>query len=421
MAGLLLSATGSSMKTKIRIVRPLAALWLAAGFASACAEEVPVDVQQGDDTGGTGGTGGGNFLIDDDETLPPAGTGGSGTIDGKDRECGPPSNNASCAGQVFAGKSIPLDIFIMFDQSGSMCACLDQGAGQLCLESGCNTTRLDAVRDAIGQFVADPNNDGVGVGLGLFGQQEIGETSCDVAVYEEPTVPVGTLPGQAAQFTTALERLAPTGETPTGPALRGACSYASDFRATAPDHQVIVLLLTDGRPEAPTTCRGGQGQCCPSLDDAVAAAGECRNNHGINTFVLGVGPLLDNLDQIAVAGGTERAFLVQGSGDVGSEVLAALNRIRGNAAIPCELALPEAPSGDALRLDAVNLDYEASSCALTPFAAVASAADCGDEDGWHYDDPDSPQRILLCPASCDRVSGPGGNLYYSVGCDTRIR
>jgi len=52
---------------------------------------------------------------------------------------------------------------------------------------------------------------------------------------------------------------------------------------------------------------------------------------------------------------------------------------------------------------------------------MASAADCGDEDGWYYDDPAAPGRILLCPTSCDRVSGPGGNLYYSVGCATRIR
>jgi hypothetical protein len=101
--------------------------------------------------------------------------------------------------------------------------------------------------------------------------------------------------------------------------------------------------------------------------------------------------------------------------------LRALNRIRSAAAIPCELTVPAPPRGQALALDAVNLDYEASSCELTPFSAVPSADDCGDEDGWHYDNPDSPRQIVLCPKSCDRVSGPGGNLYYSVGCATRTR
>jgi hypothetical protein len=276
------------------------------------------------------------------------------------------------------------------------------------------------VRDAIEAFLADPESTGIGVGLGLFGHQEIGQTSCDVADYSEPVVRVGALPEQASALSEALNLLQPTGETPTGPALRAACTYASDYRSTVPGHEVVVLLLTDGRPEAPSTCRGGAGLCCPSLDDAVQAADECRNVIGIRTFVLGVGPLLDNLEQIAVAGGTREAYLVQ-SGDVGAEVLRALNRIRGSAAIPCELALPQAPPGEALALDEVNLEYEGAECVRTPFSSVPSTADCGDEDGWYYDDPASPNRIELCPRSCDRVSGPGGNLYYSVGCATRIR
>jgi von Willebrand factor type A domain len=396
------------------------ALGLGCSLAWACAEEVPIDVRPNDGRSGAAGSGVGGFLVEDD-APPAAGAGGaSGGASNASVDCGPPDDTATCGGDVFVGKSVPLDIYIMFDQSGSMCACLDPGAGQLCRPSGCTTTRLDAVRQAIEEFVVDPNSAGIGVGLGVFGQQDIGQTSCDDAVYGEPAVSVGTLPEQASLLSDALSQLAPTGETPTGPALRGACAYARDYRATVPGHQVVLLLLTDGRPEAPSTCNGGAGTCCPTLDDAVQAADQCRNQVGVRTFVLGVGPLLDNLQQIAVAGGTDQAYLVQ-SGDVGAQVLQALNRIRGSAAIPCELSLPEPPLGDSLALDEVNLEYEADECARTPFSSVASAADCGDDDGWYYDDPASPNRILLCPRSCDRVSGPGGNLYYSVGCATRIR
>lgn len=394
-------------------MRSIAFTALGCCFAWACAETTRVEVLPSSGASGSASTGG--FLIDDDVA---GGSGGTRAND--DDTCGPPAGEAACGGETYAGKSVPLDIYIMFDQSASMCACLDAGAGQLCVASGCNTTRLDAVRQAIEQFLQDPSSAGIGVGLGLFGQQAIGMTSCEADVYATPVVSVGPLPDQAAPLSEALAELEPTGETPTGPALRAACEYARDYRETTAQHQVVLLLLTDGRPEAPSTCRGGAGQCCPSLDDAVQAAEECRSSSGIRTFVLGVGPLLDNLEEIAVAGGTERAYLVEG-GDVGAEVLNALNRIRGDAAIPCELALPEPPPGEALATGEVNLEYEGAGCERTLFSAVANAGECGDEDGWHYDDPASPGRILLCPRSCERVSGPGGNLYYSVGCETRIR
>ena len=99
--------------------------------------------------------------------------------------------------------------------------------------------------------------------------------------------------------------------------------------------------------------------------------------------------------------------------------LEALNRIR--AAIPCQLELPRPPDGQELKLDEVNLAYASAECESTPFYSVRSADECGSEDGWYYDDPVNPQRIELCPASCQRVSAPGGNLTYSVGCATQFR
>jgi hypothetical protein len=233
-------------------------------------------------------------------------------------------------------------------------------------------------------------------------------------------VEIGLLPEHASAISAALAEVEPTGETPTGAAIRGACTYAGDYKQSAPGHQVVILLLTDGKPEAPATCPGGQGTCCPSLDDAVTAARDCRAGSDIKTYVLGVGPLLENLEQIAVAGGTERAYLVEG-GDVSAQVLDALNRIRGDAAIPCELQLPPAPSGQTLVYDEVNLEYQSGQCQSTLFYSVQSANECGTEDGWYYDDPSNPQSIHLCPQSCDRVSGPGGSLFYSVGCATQFR
>lgn len=364
-------------------------------------------------------------FIAGDATSNEASSGGSGSSSGAGGSGSAPSCDvadtpSSCVGETYAGESIPLDIFIMFDQSGSMCTCTDPGPSQLCPDPACSQTRLDAVREATEQFLRDPDSAGIGVGLGHFGHQPIGQASCEASDYEVPGVAIGALPEHADAIMGALNQVEPTGETPTGAAIRGACSYAEAHKQGAPQHQVVILLLTDGKPEAPATCQGGEGSCCPSLSDAVDAAGECRAGAEIKTYVLGVGPLLENLTQIAVAGGTERAYLVEG-GDVSSQVLAALNRIRGDAAIPCQLQLPEPPSGQELVYDQVNLEYESSGCQSTLFYSVQNATECGAEDGWYYDDPASPESIRLCPRSCDRVSGPGGRLFYSVGCATQVR
>jgi hypothetical protein len=108
-------------------------------------------------------------------------------------------------------------------------------------------------------------------------------------------------------------------------------------------------------------------------------------------------------------------------GDVTGQVLNALNRIRGDAAIPCQLQLPNPPEGQTLRYDQVNLSYADFACVDTTFYSVQSGAECGAEDGWYYDNPSNPTTIHLCPQSCDRVSAPGGNLFYSVGCATEFR
>jgi hypothetical protein len=230
-------------------------------------------------------------------------------------------------------------------------------------------------------------------------------------------VPVGELPAQASALLTSLAAVAPTGETPTGAAIRGACSYARQVTAAKPGHEVVVLLVTDGEPQAPRTAPSGT--CVPTLSDAVAAASECAaGGTGIRTFVLGVGPSLQNLNQIATAGRTGQAYLVQSGG--GAEVLQALNRIRTDARIPCALQLPQLGAAP-LDLETVNLVYADVNCTSTTLGMVTDALACDPQrGGWYYDDPNQARSIRLCDASCNLVSAPGGQLSLSVGCRTQV-
>jgi hypothetical protein len=309
---------------------------------------------------------------------------------------------------LYMGQGLPLDIFVMFDQSGSM-ATKDDGT----------TMRIDAVRSAVGQFLNSNESRGIGVGIGYFGTQPLacGCTSCNPADYATPAVPLGVLPDNATAVMSSLNQIQPTGETPTGAALRGACSYAKARRHADPGRNLVILLVSDGEPQAPLTA--AKGGCNPTLADAVTAAGECAGA-GVKTYVLGVGPLLDNLNKIAEAGASGHAYLVASGG--GPEILKALNSIRSDATIPCALQIPKPGPGATVDFQKVNVVYADAGCGkVTTFLFVKDAGGCDPQrGGWYYDNPTQPGQILLCPASCDQVKAPGGQMVVSVGCTTKV-
>jgi hypothetical protein len=329
--------------------------------------------------------------------------GGGGGSSGAPSACG--GSTSACKAERYVGVKVPLDIYVMFDQSGSM-ALTDDG----------QTMRIDAVRSAVEQFLKAPESEGINIGIGYFGQQplECACTSCNPADYARPGVQMGVLPAHATAMMQSLKAIKPTGETPTGPAIRGACQYATGWRRSNVGHQVAILLVTDGEPKAPLSMANG---CNPTLQDAVAAATECRaGGAGLSTYVLGIGPSLQNLNEIAVAGGTKQAYLVANGGT--AEILKALHAIRGDATIPCTLKLPT-PTAKKLDLGKVNVVHNDAACKPTTVPMAPAAPSCHPQlGGWYFDDPAKPEFIHLCGPSCDLVKTAGSELSVEVGCET---
>lgn len=328
------------------------------------------------------------------------------------------ADQTGCSGENFEGENIPLDIYIMFDQSASMGCVIEAQKpwdfqGECCAESCGQVPRIDPLRQAVEQFLTDPQSAGISVGIGYFGQQEIGTTSCDAAAFSTPAVGIAELPGNAQAVLDSLYAVNPTGETPTGAAIRGACNAVGQWHEQQPGHKKVILLVTDGVPEAPSS-----GSCDPTVPDAAAAAASCLDDSPfVETYVLGVGQALDNLNQIAEAGGTEQAYLV--NANVQTSVLAALNAIRADAVIPCTLPIPSPRDGSVIDYEKVNIGIcDASSSNLATYY-VESEGDC-DLGAWYYEDTDSGKIIQLCDATCDTVSAAGSKLFFSVGCETVV-
>jgi hypothetical protein len=340
--------------------------------------------------------------------APGQGQGGSGGVPGTTGAYPCLENpQGACAGKLYKGQSLPTDLFVMFDQSGSMLK-KDDGV----------TTRMDAVRNAVDQFMQAPESGGLGIGIGYFGYHPLqcACTSCNPSDYATPKVTIGDLPAQAGAIMGSLKEIKPEGETPTGAAIRGACMYAKTRKAAEPMRNIAILLVTDGEPEAPLTSM--KGTCNPTIEDASAAAGECAAA-GIPTYVLGVGPALNNLNQIAAAGQTRSAYLVANGGTPG--IVKALGEIRSNATIPCQMMIPRVGLAEAIDFMKVNVVYSDAACKVSTFGYVEAADKCnGQTGGWYYDNAMMPTQINLCGPTCEQVKAAGGQLVVSVGCMTRV-
>jgi len=91
--------------------------------------------------------------------------------------------------------------------------------------------------------------------------------------------------------------------------------------------------------------------------------------------------------------------------------------------VRCELALP-ASSSDVIDEERVDVTIRGENGPIA-LERVVGIADCAESDGWYYDDPLAPSRVVLCTASCElarsEVRSDGGSIEVVFGCATIVR
>ena len=354
--------------------------------AAACAGPSGSGVHAGADPSGGGDS--------DASSNASIGSGDSrGVFSPGDGGAGPGELDAACSYSVSKGEQRPLDIYIMLDQSLSM---LDQG-------------KWTGVTAAIKAFVDQPLT-GVSVGLQYFALDLV---SCTASDYATPEIEIAPLPGVADPIARSLASHFPSTVTPTQAALEGAIDHGVSWARAHPADQTVVVLATDGDPDA-----------CDILPDpltpveATAQKG-VQGTPSIPTFVIGVGTETANLNAIAMAGGTSSAFIVDASGDVNKQFLAALNKIRGTA-LGCQFEIPAPANGGVVDFGKVNVRFSSGGGAPVLASQVPDKAHCPQTgDAWYYDNSAAPTQILLCASTCGTVSA-GGEVDVLTGCQTVI-
>ncbi len=329
----------------------------------------------------------------------------------------------ACASQSQTAKPVQLDLFIMMDQSGSMSDSVQGG------------TKWSTVTTALKAFFGDPANAGLGVGIQFFGltpgnvpsscvtdadcgafgpcffNQCFGAgagDSCVASDYAVPDVEIAPLSAaQSSALSSSVDAHSPSTSTPTAPALQGAIQHAQAWGGAHPDHTVIVVFATDGDPT----------ECTPQDIPSIAGIAATGASAGIKTFVIGVGPSLGSLNQIAAGGGTGSAFIVDTNANVVQQFEAALSSIQKNA-LGCEYTIPQ-PAMGMLDFGKINVQYTPGVPPAQVLPNVATALDCTNAGGWYYDNDAAPTKILFCPSTCTTVKAdPNGKVDILLGCDT---
>ncbi len=299
--------------------------------------------------------------------------------------------------------------------------------------------KWDPVVAATTEFFQDVDSAGISASMALFPAAGGSGARCDSQTYEDPDVPMTGLPSSEFAETLASYREDDwRGGTPTLAVVEGTLAFLEPMREQNPGAKFALVLVTDG---VPADC---DDDSIAAVADAVAGVeGE------IATYVIGVQnaemppaePPWDNwggtdcdqasdnvpcdppatlepLNQIAAAGGTGTAFLIDTGNPAATKAAfrAAIDSIRAQA-LSCNLGIPPHPvEGETFDKDKVNVsvtvDGEKDVFSYDP--------ECASEGSWHYDDEQAPTEIVLCPSTCTDVQGtPGADLDVDFLCRVR--
>jgi Mg-chelatase subunit ChlD len=326
---------------------------------------------------------------------------GSTGIGGNDDGSGNDGVSDACATSTASADQLPLHMVVVLDKSGSMCEYTSSTNPRDCNNPG---SKWQQVTKALNGFFASAQSKGITVSLIAF---PVNNNTCDTSTYQTPIAADVALPDTGGTLASKIAQLTGDGSTPTRPALEGAINYAKSVETKlAGKGKVAVVMATDGYPQ---DCNNNSIQAASNVASGAKAT--------IPTYVIGVGNLLNDLNSLAAAGGTNKAYIVSTSntGAVGNDFAAALSQIRG-ASLACEYALPQPPAGQTLDYEKVNVQYSAGGAAAQ---TLKYSDGCASGDGWRYDDAKNPTKILLCPAACDKAKADtSAKVDLVLGCQT---
>ncbi len=341
-------------------------------------------------------------------------------------------DDATCAGTIVPLSREPVYMLIIMDGSGSMLDPL--------VPNGPTGLKWQAARDAFVSFVDDvakANDVAFGLGLFLFdGTKGVP----DFLLYDVPIAYVDAK--HAGVLKQRVLGADPQGGTPIKRALEGQIPLLEDFvplKPLKPNGKRVLVVMTDGVPDGPSDVQPQvQQQCVDLVDNARLGKGQ------ITTFAVGVGDpqSVDTtynevfVGRLAIAGGAAPAGCTQGwsesspssakpchfqvtpgqktAAQIKDELVSAIDDIRG-AVASCEFPLEQADGSLGVP------DPNKVNVVFTDASGKTTIVPKDEANGWSYDDPNGPTKVIFHGDACKRVkSEADGKVSIELGCATRV-
>jgi len=90
-----------------------------------------------------------------------------------------------------------------------------------------------------------------------------------------------------------------------------------------------------------------------------------------------------------------------------------------NSGLACEWAIPEPMGDEVIDFNDVHVDFNDGMGELLSISQVADHEACKDAvDGWHFNDPNAPTKLMVCPQTCTKIQlAPKGSMSIKFGCN----
>ncbi len=332
---------------------------------------------------------------------------------------------AACATAKAPIQRDPIYMLVVLDGSGSMKEDL----------------KWRAIVPALEGFIdglASTKDKSFGLGLTIF--SDTSDPVGDGGVYDKANVPIAYVDdAQVAALKQRLDLAQPSGQTPTFAVMSGQYAFLEKYAPTPPlmterGHKVLVLM-TDGIPSPDPATQ--QPKCIQAAKDEFALAAPAGP---ITTLAVGIGhtfpldqqvydPLF--MAQLALAGGAPNQpcapyetkyadnmchFQITpvSSPDPTQLELAmmiAFDKIRATVT-SCDLMLDKSGVVDPALVNVVFTDAHNTQHVVPE----------DPKDGWTYDDPKAPTKVILHGQSCADLKGnPSGDVEVVLGCKTIVK